>query len=199
MQKKQLTVSDLHPADYNPRKITDKQLSLLSKSMAEFGDLSGVVVNITTGNIVGGHQRVKTIDPDCAIEKHSAIDETGTVAEGEIITPSGKIKYREVDWPEEKEKAANLAANKHGGQWDLEKLNVVMTDLKSIDYDIELTGFDIPEINRLEKHINEGGDGDPNLDGFVYQVVVTVCDDNEQSKLIQELEKRGLKCQPLML
>lgn len=40
-----------------------KALRALQKSMAEFGDLSGIVFNRRTGNLIGGHQRIKIIDP----------------------------------------------------------------------------------------------------------------------------------------
>lgn len=61
------TISNLNPAPYNPRKITDKKLAMLQKSMAEFGDLSGIVCNTRTGHLVGGHQRLKVFSPDWPI------------------------------------------------------------------------------------------------------------------------------------
>ena len=64
-------VMDLAPAPYNPRFITDKKLEMLEHSINEFGDLSGIVFNIQTGNTVGGHQRIKKLDPDWKIEKGS--------------------------------------------------------------------------------------------------------------------------------
>ena len=117
-----MKVKDLKPAPYNPRKITDKQLSMLEKSMKEFGDLSGVVYNIKTGRIVGGHQRIKKLDPEWDIVKQEHKDKNGTVAVGHIETPSGRWAYREVSWTEHKEMAANIAANKHGGEFDIPAL-----------------------------------------------------------------------------
>lgn len=54
-------VADLVPADYNPRKISPKAMEGLKKSLAEFGAVQPIVVNERTGNIVGGHQRVKAL------------------------------------------------------------------------------------------------------------------------------------------
>lgn len=54
-------IADLVPADYNPRKIGKKALAGLSASIAEFGAVQPVIVNERTGNIVGGHQRVKAL------------------------------------------------------------------------------------------------------------------------------------------
>lgn len=40
-----MKVKDLKPAGYNPRKISKEKLAALKKSLEEFGDLSGIVVN----------------------------------------------------------------------------------------------------------------------------------------------------------
>lgn len=142
-ENKHIKVKDLKPAAYNPRKITDAQLARLKKSLEEFGDLSGIVFNTRTQTMVSGHQRVKNIDADCKITKQPHTDKTGTVALGYIDTPVGRFAYREVDWPGDKEKKANIAANKHGGEFDDDLLKELLDDLKLEDpLDIELIGFD---------------------------------------------------------
>lgn len=142
-------IKDLNPAEYNPRKISDKQLELLDKSMKEYGDLSGIVFNVATGNIIGGHQRTKLLNPEAVIQKEDCQDETGTTAIGYVITSEGKFSYREVNWTEQKEKAANIAANKGGGEWDFTKLKDLIEDLDDGQFDLELTGFDNQEIEKL--------------------------------------------------
>jgi hypothetical protein len=97
-----MKIKDLQPAAYNPRKISDEKLDNLKKSMQEFGDLSGIVVNVRTGNMVGGHQRIKHFNPSWPIKKRKHEDNLGTVALGDIETPFGVWSYREVDWPEKK-------------------------------------------------------------------------------------------------
>ena len=134
-----MKVKDLKPSDCNPRKITEKKLDMLGKSMKEFGDLSGIVFNRRTGNLIGGHQRIKHLRPEWEIVKKNCEDELGTVAQGFIKTPFGDWVYREVDWPEKKEKAANVAANKHGGDFDFPMLDGILSDLEDID--LGLTGF----------------------------------------------------------
>lgn len=147
-----MKVKDLKPAGYNPRKITDKKLSALKKSLDEFGDLSGIVFNVRTQTLIGGHQRTKNFDPSWEIIKEPHNDAVGTVALGYIETPSGRMTYREVDWPEEKEKMANIAANKQGGEFDEIPLKDLLEELK-IDnpLDIDLIGFDETEISALFK------------------------------------------------
>ncbi|MEK6531270.1 MAG: DNA modification methylase [Deltaproteobacteria bacterium] len=123
-----MNLSDLKPAPHNPRKISEKQLARLKKSLAEFGDLSGVIFNRRTGNIIGGHQRVKVMPPDALISKIDlpGASTAGTVAEGRITVDGESYTYREVDWPIEREKMANIAANKHTGEWDDEKLEELL-------------------------------------------------------------------------
>lgn len=156
MKIKKIPITDLKPANYNPRKITDEQLERLKKSLQEFGDLSGIVFNRRTGNLVGGHQRIKCLPPDVKIEKKELKEKskTGTKAQGFIIFDGGeKHTYREVDWDEATEKMANIAANKHGGEWDKEKLWELLKELSEMpNFDFGLIGFDDSE---LENFLNQ--------------------------------------------
>ena len=134
-------VGELHPAIYNPREISPAALENLAASLKEFGDLSGVVRNVRTDRLVGGHQRVRIFDPSWSITKDPVQDNTGTVALGQIITPWGPFAYREVDWPADKEVAANISANKQRSEWDLAKLNPLLVSMDTGAFKLELTGF----------------------------------------------------------
>jgi hypothetical protein len=143
-----LTVAKLRPAKYNPRTITDSRLNKLSQSLDTFGDLSGVVFNIRTGNLVSGHQRMKTVgkSPSKIVQKEHK-DDKGTVSVGhiDVKTKNGHIKipFRAVDWDIRKEKAANVAANAHGGAFDKEKLTLVLADLENVkEFDLDIVGLD---------------------------------------------------------
>ena len=46
----------------NPRKISDKQMELLKKNLGELGDLSGVVHDLNSGEVIGGNQRTKVFN-----------------------------------------------------------------------------------------------------------------------------------------
>lgn len=142
-------VKDLKPAPYNPRKISDWKLEALGKAMREFGDLSGVVLNTTTGRLVGGHQRIKQFDPSWKIVKEPHQDGVGTIAQGYIETPFGRWTYREVKWDEPKEIAANIAANEHGGEFDIPGLVDLLTQLDTGDFDMSLMGFSPEELENL--------------------------------------------------
>lgn len=62
-QLKELRLADLHPAQYNPRTISDEALAGLTKSIERFGCVELIVVNVHGGSnqIVGGHQRLKAL------------------------------------------------------------------------------------------------------------------------------------------
>lgn len=61
VETKRMALADLAPADYNPRRISPKAMQGLRASLTRFGELGGIVFNRRTGNLVGGHQRVKAL------------------------------------------------------------------------------------------------------------------------------------------
>ena len=147
-------VADLKPAPENPRKITDEELRTLGEAMKEFGDLSGIVFNRKTGHLVGGHQRLKHLDPSWKIVSKPHQDKQGTVAVGWVETDFGRFTYREVDWPKRKEHAANLAANKISGEWDNEKLAPILEELAQLP-ELDLTGFTPQEANLVIEGVRD--------------------------------------------
>ena len=139
MQIEKMKVSDLKYAPYNPRKIDDKELAKLKRSISEFGYVEPIVWNKRTGFVVGGNQRLKAL-------RELEIEEVDVVV---------------VDLDDAKEKALNVALNKISGEWDFPKLKDVLTDIDTGDFDIELTGFDLDEIADLITF-----DKEPEEDGF---------------------------------
>lgn len=162
---KRESVADLRKlaAEYNPRKASKKDLEDLDLSMDEFGSLDGIIVNIESGNVVSGHQRLKVLDPKSKVYKEKYIDKNGTCFIGHIETPEGmRIPYREVKWDSMKEKAANLAANNSAGEWDYPALTNVLEYLDNGQFDMSFTGFDNEELERIfswtpedERKLNE--------------------------------------------
>lgn len=167
IKTKAWSVKDFKGADYNPRYITETRLRKLAKSMQSFGDLSGVVFNARTNRLISGHQRLKTIDGHkTRIITKPHTDSHGTIEVGHIeaMTPKGliKIPVRIVDWSNSRvEKAANLAANSHGGEFDQDKLRKVLVDLDTNTFDIELLGLDPITIMSLSIPKTEGKPGKP--------------------------------------
>ena len=172
---KTLTIKQLRPAKYNPRTITESRLKKLMHSVNTFGDLSGVVYNVRTGNLVSGHQRMKTISKtESKIVQKDHKDKLGTIAIGHIES-KGKdgvavqIPFRAVDWDLNREKAANIAANAHGGDFDKDKLALVIADLEKNDvFDLDAVGLDpltlktlkLPKMKDVERGKNAAADRD---------------------------------------
>ena len=127
-----MKTENLLPADYNPRKDLkpgDEEYEKLKRSIEQFGYVEPVIWNRTTGRVVGGHQRLKVLidmgvnEVDCVV----------------------------VEMDENKEKALNVALNKISGEWDKDKLALLISDLQAENFDVSLTGFDAAEIDDLFK------------------------------------------------
>lgn len=145
MQIEKKKVTDLIPADYNPRKDLkpgDKEYEKLKRSITEFGYVDPLIWNKRTGRLVGGHQRLKVLE------------DMGE-AQVDVVV---------VDLDEEKEKALNVALNKISGEWDKDKLALLITDLQGSDLDVSLTGFDQEELDDLFKEDLKDGVKDDNFD-----------------------------------
>lgn len=143
IEKKNIT--DLIPADYNPRKDLrpgDKEYEKLKRSIHEFGYVDPLIWNQQTGRLIGGHQRLKVL-------KDMGIEDVDVVI---------------VDMNEEKEKALNVALNKISGDWDKDKLMLLITDLQGEDFDVSLTGFDPEELDDLFKDDLKDDVKDDNFD-----------------------------------
>lgn len=111
------------PYHRNPRQTTPARLKKLDSTLTKYGDLSGVVHNVRNGQIIGGNQRT-VIFKDSSfveiVEKYDQPDAQGTVALGYIVYRGAKYSYRQVDWDEATESAANLIANTDAGTWDFD-------------------------------------------------------------------------------
>ena len=147
-----MKLSDLSPNPRNPRKAEQKKLEMLAKSLIEFGSLDGFIYNIRSKQMVGGHQRSKVLPKDARVIIEQRFDKTtpqGTRAVGYVEYLGERWPYREVDWNENKEKAANIAANKGAGEWDLPKLQEFVLELDNANFDLDLTMFDGDELKSL--------------------------------------------------
>ncbi|QDX92053.1 chromosome partitioning protein ParB [Brevibacillus laterosporus] len=128
-----LPIDKINPAPYNPRvdlQPGDAEYEKLKRSIEDFGYVEPLVWNQRTGNLVGGHQRYKIL-----------VNEQGR----------REVEVSVVDLDEQKEKALNIAMNKISGDWDEEKLSLLIEELAASDFNMELTGFDSEEIDELLK------------------------------------------------
>ncbi len=175
-----MKVSELRPADYNPRTITEDALSGLGASVDRFGMVEPPVFNRRTGTLVGGHQRLKSLG-----------NSTKTV---DVVV---------VDLDEIEEKALNVTLNNPeiAGTFT-DGLQEILTELAEHD-DIWMDTLNLdalleePDSNGEPDSQDSGGAGPELPDEMTFAIVVTVKGEDDQSKLLVELEGRGYVCRLL--
>ena len=128
MEIVKVDINELISPEYNPRQITDDEMEKLKNSINEFGYVAPIIVNKHNNHIVGGNQR-------CL-----ALKQLG-------YTMIDVIYINEQDI--NKEKALNIRLNNLSGEWDTNKLQNILDDLKLQEFDVSLTGFDI-EVQKFE-------------------------------------------------
>lgn len=143
--KKQITKTHaLTPDPSNPNRLDPSDKKRMARSLDEFGDLSGVILNRRTGLLVGGHQRVDVLaGAEVQAEDLPAPEPDGTVARGWLVKSGKRYALRVVDWDETKAHAALLAANRFGriGKDDDAALRALLDGLEAEGFDLELAGY----------------------------------------------------------
>lgn len=141
---KMLPVSVLKPAAYNPRKKLkkgDKEYKKIADSIREFGFADPLVVNADM-TIIGGHQRL-TVAMDLGYTE---------------------VPCAVVDVDKTREKALNIALNKITGAWDDRMLADLLKDLENVNFNLDITGFEAPEIGQLFSNIYDKKVKEDNFD-----------------------------------
>ena len=135
MEIKELPLKELKPAAYNPRKKLkkgDKEYEKIKQSLLKFGYVDPIIVNEDL-TVIGGHQRL-TVLKDLDYETAKCV----------IVKLS-----------KEDEKALNIALNKITGQWDDALLADLLLDLQESDFNLDLTGFEPPEIDNILSNVHD--------------------------------------------
>lgn len=127
----ELRRSQIKPAIYNPRTISNEGRKQLKRSIKRYGVVGGIVVNQATGyTIVGGHQKVSVLDE---LNKYNEVTHENDYT----------LRVELINVDEKTEKSLNIALNNPniGGQWDYDALARLVPD---IDYqDAGLTAADL--------------------------------------------------------
>ena len=133
------SLKDIKPAPYNPREISQEAAKGLSASIAQFGDISGIVWNRRSGHVVAGHQRL------------AALQERGATFQDDpprIVLGKESFTIRVVSWDDVTEKAANIAANNPHTSGDF-----VQDDLQGV---LDSIQPDLPEFEELRLDLLAG-------------------------------------------
>src|SRR5206468_3567646 len=107
----------------------DHAVDRMVSSIREFGFKVPVLAR-SNGDVIDGHLRIK------------AAERLG-IAEVPVILCD--------DWTDAQVKAFRLLVNRsvNWADWDTELLSLELLDLKELDFDLGLTGFDVREIDEL--------------------------------------------------
>lgn len=124
-------IADMNRAAYNPRvdlQPEDEEYQAIERSLKRHGLVQPIVWNRRTNTVVSGHQRLTVLE-----------------AKGET-----EVTVSVVDLDDIQEKELNVALNKITGEWDDDKLSVILNELGEEATD---TGFTLQEIDVLRDEL----------------------------------------------
>ena len=126
-----MKIADLIPHEKNPRKCSVAAMARLKKSLHELGNLSPVTFNLTTGKVLGGHQRLKAL---------TQLGETETDVWCVNLDAGQETK-------------ALLTLNRAAGEWDEAALEDVLRDLQKESGALDVAGFTEADLDALCRDI----------------------------------------------
>jgi len=175
-----LRVDDLVPYAKNSRKHNEGQIRAIAASIKEFGFTTPILVS-DDNVVIAGHARL-----DAA---RSLNMETVPCVRSSRLTKTQIAAYNIVD-----NRLAEMAS------WDHELLAAEIEMLSSEDFDVKLLGFSQDFLDRvlLPDRGESSQAGNENMRPK-FSVIVELENEEQQAKLLEELEERGFECRALML
>lgn len=179
-----LPLKALIPFPGNARSHPPKQIEALKKALTTFGQVENLVVQDSTGYVLGGNGRL------------TAMRELGWKT----------VRVYVIDVNDKQALALNIALNKLAemSEWDDELYDKSLEQLINYEVDPAIFGFDAKE---LEKQIKVSGhtrtvggaeDATQDAAALKYSVIADFENEDDQGELLAELEKRGITCRILI-
>ena len=144
MEIEQVAPSKLKAAEWNPRKHPPKGIAKIVKSIEAFGFTNPILVQRGTNVVIAGHGR---------------------------LSAARRLKMKKVpvvflDLDETKSKAYNIADNRlqEESSFDFSALADLLLDLDAQNIDMELTGFDLGEIEEMMNWTDSNAEEQGRLD-----------------------------------
>ena len=125
-KSQEIPVEKLKPYAKNAKKHPKEQIDLIVRSIEEYGFLNPCLID-KDFNVIAGHGRIMAA-------KQMGMDKVPCL----FVEGLSEAQY----------KAYVLADNKltEMGEWDMDLVVSELEDLQDMDFDISLTGFDMPEV-----------------------------------------------------
>ena len=163
---KTINRTQIHGAAYNPRKISKEAEKNLRKSLKDFGMLAPITINMKTGNVVAGHQRLASMD---AILKKPNYDLTVAMVE---LSPEEEVR-------------ANIILNNQNaqGEFDHEKLAELHLDFPEIDFEKDLL------FEKFDLDLMFADFGDETLSAFENEAQEEIKDAVEEMREIDAIKR----------
>jgi len=172
-------IGELKAWENNPRK-NDQAVDGIVKSIKAFGFGAPILARASNREVIAGHTRLKAA----------------------AMLGLHRVPVRYLDLDAEQSHMLALADNRLGenAEWDDELLTAVVADLKAQGAELDLTGFDEKELEKLmsDDLPAEKEDVSPQMGGLEYRVVVDCRDEEHQAEVLTDLEAKGLSCRPLI-
>jgi DNA modification methylase len=129
----EIPIDELKADPANPRRISERELEALTKSIAEFGLVDPIIARAADHTVIGGHQRL--------------------LAGRKLGLKTVPVIY--LDITKDKAQVLNVALNKISGDFDQELLARLLADLaQDPELDLTLSGFEEKEIGQLLKSLD---------------------------------------------
>lgn len=127
---RQVSVASIKPYENNAKIHDAKQIELLANSIERFGFLTPCIID-RDNNLIAGHGRLQAT-------LHLGLEKIPCVSV-ESLT-------------EEERKAYILADNRLSefGSWDMDLVNQELAELQGLDFDIDVSGFELPDMDENE-------------------------------------------------
>ena len=175
MQVEQLAVMDLIPYVNNSRTHSDEQVTQVASSIKEFGFTNPILID-DDGGIIAGHGRLM------AAKKLGLVE-----------VPCIRLGYL----TEAQRKAYVIADNKLAlnGGWDNDLLKIELTELDSLDFDLNLIGFDLSELANIFDPVTEEIELKEQTYSETFNIIIECENEHNQESIYNELQEKGYKCQ----
>lgn len=178
-----IKITELKPAIYNPRKISEEDYNKLSRSINEYGLVDPIIITYSTKTIIGGHQRYDVLLNEY-IKGNKKYETLQVIRRGDIgwVFTNEELEIKDLNH----EKSLNITLNKVQGEWDLNKLEDLFNDLTTEGLSLELTGFDKGEVKEIFKDID--------LSSFDDDLLDDPLDDEEPKEVTHSKNRKEIEC-----
>ena len=151
MEISKIKLTQIEPADYNPRTITEEARKKLRNSIETFGLVEPIIINVNNNRIVSGHQRYDILLDMLMESDNLAEREFDYLVKDDYgyIFDFNQLQIKNEDY----EKALNIVLNNTNlmGDYDYQKLGTLLEDLEFNGFNLEFTGFDDLELGNFEQ------------------------------------------------